>query len=68
MFFDRLIVGIRELPQKPFIVVGADYQQVAPIGGGTVGEDICSQIQTIELIVVHRTDHPELLGFLNYPV
>jgi hypothetical protein len=63
--FDCLIVGIRELPQKPFIVVGADYQQVAPIGGGTVGQDICSEIQKIELTVVHRTDDPKLLGFLQ---
>ena len=54
-------MGIRELPQKPFVVVGADYQQVAPIGGGTRGQKICSQIQTIELIVVHRDDDPKLL-------
>ena len=32
-----LFVGKRELPQKPFVVIGADYQQVAPIGGGAIG-------------------------------
>lgn len=58
-------MGIRELPQKPFVVIGADYQQVALIGGGTTGQDICNQIQTIELSVVHRTDDPKLLGFLR---
>ena len=63
--WDVLMVGIRELPQKPFVVVGADYQQVAPIGGGTFGEKCCSQIQTITLTVVHRTDDPQLLSFLK---
>ena len=46
------------------MVVGADYQQVAPIGGGTTGQDLCDSIQTIELTVVHRTDDPELLVFV----
>ena len=62
--FDCIIVGVRELPQEPFVVVGADYQQVAPIGGDTTGQDLCDSIQTIELTVVHRTDDPELLAFL----
>ena len=61
---DCLIVGVRELLQEPFVVIGVDYQQVAPIGGGTVGQDLCSTIQTIELIVVDRTDDPKLLEFL----
>ena len=63
--WEVLFIGIRELPQKPFIVVGADYQQVAPIGGGSMGQDICDQIFTIELTVVHRTDDPTLLNFLD---
>ena len=62
--FDCIIVGVRELPQKPFMVVGADYQQVAPIGGVTVGQDLCDSIKTIELTVVHRTDDPKLLVFV----
>ena len=41
--FDCIIVGVRELPQKPFVVVGADYQQVAPIGGGQLGR-ICATV------------------------
>jgi hypothetical protein len=63
--FDCIVVGVRELPQKPFVVVGADYQQVAPIGGGKVGRGICDSIKTIELKAVHRTDDPKLLAFLN---
>ena len=42
--FDCIIVGVRELPQKPFVVVGADYQQIAPIGGGTTGRGHCDNI------------------------
>ena len=61
--FDCIIVGVRELPQKPFVVVGADYQQVAPTGGGPIGQDLCDSIKTIELKVVHRTEDPKLLGF-----
>ena len=60
-----ILVGVRELPQKPFVVVGADYQQVAPIGGGSVGQELCDGIQQIELTVVHRTDDPKLLAFLS---
>ena len=63
--FDCIVVGVRELPQKPFVVVGADYQQVAPIGGGTVGQDLCDSVDKIELTVVHRTDDPQLLAFLS---
>ena len=47
------------------MVVGADYQQVAPIGGGTVGQDLCDSVDKIELTVVHRTDDPTLLAFLS---
>ena len=63
--FDCLWCGVRELPQKPFVVVGADYQQVAPVEGGTFGQDLCNMIQTIELTVVHRTDDQELKDFLS---
>ena len=61
--FECRFVGIRELTQKPFVVVGVDFQQVAPIGGGTIGEDLCSQIETVELTELHRTDDPQLLRF-----
>ena len=47
------------------MVVGADYQQVAPIGGGSMAKDLCERIKTISLTVVHRTDDPELLKFLE---
>ena len=46
------------------MVVGADYQQVAPIGGGAFGQDLCEDddVKTIELTVVHRTDDPLLFS------
>ena len=59
------MVGIRELPQKPLVVIGADYQQVAPIGGGELGRDICDQVETFELTVVHRTTDTTLLDLLS---
>ena len=34
-------MGIQELPQRAFVVIGADFQQVAPVGGGTTVEDAC---------------------------
>ena len=50
------------------MVIGADYQQVALIGGGTIGQGLCEIIKTIELTVVHRTDDPEPLAFLLWLV
>ena len=63
--FECLIVGIRELPQKPLVVIGADYQQVAPINGGDIGRDICDLVETFELTVVHRTTDTTLLDLLS---
>ena len=63
--FECLIVGIRELPQKPLVVIGADYQQVAPINGGEIGRDICDLVETFELTVVHRTTDTTLLDLLS---
>ena len=63
--FKCIIVGVRELPQKPLVVIGADFQQIAPIGGGDIGEDLCSSVHTIELSVVHRTNDPERVSFLT---
>ena len=60
-----LIVGIQELPQKPLVVVGADYQQVAPINGGEIGRGICERVETFELTVVHRTTDTTLLELLS---
>ena len=47
------------------MVIGADYQQVAPVEGGEFGQEICRKVKTIELTVVHRTDDPALLAFLS---
>ena len=63
--FDCIWCGGRELPQKPFFVVGADFSQVAPIGGGERFKELCAKIKTIDLTVVHRTDDPKLLDFFT---
>ena len=49
------------------MVVGVDYQQVAPIGGGTFGQDLCEDddVRHMELSVVNRTDDKALLAFLS---
>ena len=39
--FDCICCGVRQLPRKPCVVVGADFQQVAPIGGGTKFKGLC---------------------------
>ena len=63
--FECIWCGGRELPQKPFFVVGADFSQVAPIGGGERFKELCANIKTSELTVVHRTDDPKLLDFFQ---
>ena len=62
--FDCMMCAVRELPQKPAVVVGADFQQVAPIGGGTKFKDLCELILNVELSVVHRTNDETLKAFL----
>ena len=64
--YSCLMVGISELPQRPFVVVGADFQQVAAIGDRDMVEDDCRSMEkSSELKVVHRTDDPALLNFLS---
>ena len=59
------MVGIQELPQRPSVVVGADFQQVAPVEKGEEkGRGLWEKIHTIELSVVHRTKDPRLLALL----
>ena len=56
---------MRELPHKPFVVIGADYHQVGPIKSGTISQFHCDNIFTIELTVVHPTGYQTLLKFLE---
>ena len=65
--FACIFCAVRELPQKPAVVVGADFQQVAPIGGGTKFKELCEHddVLKIELDVVHRTNDETLKVFLS---
>ena len=29
-----LLIGLGELPQKPFVAIAADFRQLRPVGGG----------------------------------
>ena len=61
--FSRLFLGFRELPQRPFVVFAADYQQLNPIGSSLLSRAFAAALFIIELVTVHRTKDPALLDF-----
>ena len=61
----KLLVGLAELPQKPFVAIGADFRQLRPVGGGTLMKDLCDRLRTIKLRTIHRTRDAALLEFLQ---
>jgi len=60
-----VFVAIGELPQKPFVGVAADFQQLNPITGGSTIRKICSTMPHVHLKTIFRTNDPELLEFLR---
>ena len=60
-----LFLAIQELPQKPFVAVAADFQQLNPIQGGGLMQKLCQSFPSIELCSVFRTKDPVLLAFLQ---
>ena len=60
-----LFLAIQELPQKPFVAVAADFQQLNPIQGGGLMQKLCEGFPCIELCSVFRTKDPVLLSFLQ---
>ena len=61
----KLFVGLAELPQRPFVVIAADFRQLRPVGGGSLMKDLCDKMRGIRLRTIHRTRDPELLDFLQ---
>ena len=60
-----LFMAIQELPQKPFVCVAADFQQLNPIQGGRLMQRLCADFQAIEMNTVFRTKDEDLLKFLS---
>jgi len=60
-----LLVGLAELPQKPLVIIAADFRQLRPVGGGSMMKDLCDRLRTIRLRTIHRTRDAELLEFLQ---
>jgi ATP-dependent exoDNAse (exonuclease V) alpha subunit len=61
----RLFIAIRELPQRPFFVISADFQQLNPIGASKVVRELCKTVHTVDLVTVHRSKDDALLDFSN---
>ena len=61
-----LMVGYKELPQRPFLAVAADFQQLNPIQGGSYMRSWCGEMPVIGLKSIFRTNDPVLLGFLSH--
>ena len=63
-----VIIALAELPQLPFVVVAADFQQLNPVrGGGAMYSWVfdTGSFRHVELDTVYRTSDPELLDFLS---
>ena len=61
----KVYMGIKELAQKPFVCIAADFQQLNPIAGGGFMRALCADIPCVELKTIYRTSDPELLSFLS---
>ena len=64
--FARVIMILQELPQKPFMAIGADWQQLSPIKAAACRmRAYCRCLPTITLRTIFRTEDPEHLRFLS---
>jgi hypothetical protein len=61
----KVYMAIKELPQKPFVLLAADFQQLNPISGGRFMWHLCCDCPTIELKTIYRTSDTALLDFLS---
>ena len=61
----NVVYAIDELPQKPFVAIAADYQQLQPVGSSGYLSRLSAKLPTITLNTIYRTDDPDLLDFLN---
>ena len=63
--FKKVIVAIRELPQRPMVCIAADMQQLRPVGSGGMMRSLLANICSIELKTIYRSTDPDRLLFLN---
>ena len=60
---------IMEQPHKPYVVVVADFQQLQPVvskrESGSMCQQFCAKMQTVELKTVYRTADEDHLLFQN---
>ena len=62
---EKLMLGLAELPQKPFVVFTADFQQLNPVQGGGKMRGICAALPQKVLTRVFRTDDEVLRDFCS---
>eukprot|EP00959_Pyramimonas_sp_CCMP1952_P093577 1958290-Pyramimonas_sp.AAC.1 len=58
-------MAAQELPQKPFMVIAADFCRLNPIQGGAAMRAVCASLPTLQMDAVRRTKDPALLTFLS---
>ena len=61
----KVVYALDELPQKPFVGIATDYQQIQPVGRGGYLAQCCLKLPTITLNTIYRTDDKDLLAFQN---
>ena len=65
---DIFLCGYRELPQKPLLAIGADYQQLREVGhtqGESTMQRLCRGVNPFHLTANYRTNDEELKAFLK---
>jgi hypothetical protein len=63
--FSRVVIAIRELPQRPMVCIAADMQQLRPVGSGDMMSSLLQKIVQVELKTIYRSSDPAHLLFLN---
>ena len=61
----RFYQSVQEQPHRPFTVVFADFQQLQPLGEGSLCWLHCRRMEEVELTTVYRSSDPRHLLFLN---
>ena len=66
--FRLLTMAILELPQKPFVAIVGDFQQLQPVAGGGLLRDFVAGLPHIHLAQHEyaRSQDPKLLQFLGH--
>ena len=60
-----MFIAIREIPQRPFFVISADFQQLNPIGASKVVRELCKPVEKVDLVTVRKSKDNALLIFSN---